>query len=205
VDIFLPPYQPSSKLDVNDPKTFGNVCGADLYTSIKYKRHQDTLSVEELWNHMAAKFCGHFERSHSSVEAYHTEDADVCIIGIGSFTGAMRLAVDRLREEGLKVGSLRLALIRPFPLEELQRATASAKHVIVIDRDVSFGAEGVVAQEVKAGLFGRHGDLKLTGFIAGVGGNDVTVDTIIPLVRQALSGDGNAVEAGKSLWAEVLP
>jgi pyruvate ferredoxin oxidoreductase alpha subunit len=204
VDIFLPPYQPSSKLDVNDPKTFGNVCGADLYTSIKYKRHRDTLSVARLWEQIAEKYHSHFNRLHNTVDAYRTEDADLCIIGIGSSTGAMRLAVDRLREEGVKVGSLRLALIRPFPLEELQRATASAKHVIVIDRDVSFGAEGVVAQEVKAGLFDRHGDIKLTGFIAGVGGNDVTVDTIIPLVRQALSGDGNAVEAGMSLWAEVL-
>jgi hypothetical protein len=45
----------------------------------------------------------------------------------------------------------------------------------------------------------------VTGFIAGIGGNDVTVDTIIPLVRQAISGDGSAVEAGISLWAEVLP
>jgi hypothetical protein len=62
-----------------------------------------------------------------------------------------------------------------------------------------------VAQEVKAGLFENRGDVKVTGFVAGVGGNDVTVDTIIPLVRQAISGKGNAVEAGMSLWAEVLP
>ena len=87
-------------------------------------------------------------------------------------------------------------MIRPFPLEGFKRAIANAKHVIVIDRDVSFGAEGIVAQEVKAGLFDRHGDVKLTGFIAGVGGNDVSVETIVPLVRQAISGDGAAVEAG---------
>jgi len=205
VDIFLPPYQPASKLDVNDPKTFGNVCGADLYTSIKYKRHCDTLSLESLWNQTAVKFSGHFDRLHLSVEGYRTEDADVCIIGIGSATGAMRMAVDRLRGEGLKVGTLRLAMIRPFPLEAVKEATANATHIIIIDRDVSFGAEGIVAQEVKAGLFGRRGDVKATGFVAGVGGNDITVDTIIPLVRQGISGDGSAVGAGMSLWAEVLP
>ena len=120
-------------------------------------------------------------------------------------TGAMRLAVDRLREEGLKAGSLRLAMIRPFPLEGFKKAIANVKHVIVIDRDVSFGAEGIVAQEVKAGLFDHHGDVKLTGFVAGVGGNDISVETIVPLVRQAISGDGAAVEAGTTLWAEVLP
>ncbi len=205
VDIFLPPYRPSDRLDVNDPKTFGNVCGADLYTSIKYKRHCDTLSLEKLWDRTAAEFCSQFERSHSSVEAYRTEDADLCIIGIGSSTGAMRLAVDRLRNEGLRVGSLRLALIRPFPAEKLREAVAKAKEVIVIDRDISSGAEGIVAQEVKAGLFENRGDVRVTGFVAGIGGNDVNMDTIIPLVRQAISGKGNAVDGGRSLWTEVLP
>jgi len=205
VDIFLPSYQPSSKLDVDDPKTFGNVCGADLFTSIKYKRHCDTLSLEKLWDRAAVRFCGYFSRLHPTVEAYQTEDADVCIIGIGTATGAMRLAVDRLREEGLKVGSLRLAMIRPFPRGGFEKATANVGHVIVIDRDVSFGAEGIVAQELKAILFDRHEDVRLTGFVAGVGGNDISVETIVPLVRQAIFGDGTAAEAGSTLWAEVLP
>jgi pyruvate/2-oxoacid:ferredoxin oxidoreductase alpha subunit len=105
----------------------------------------------------------------------------------------------------LKAGSLRLAMIRPFPLEGFKKALAKIKHVIVIDRDVSLGAEGIVAQEVKAGLFDHRGDVKLTGFIAGVGGNDIAVETIVPLVRQAISGNGAAVEAGNTYWAEVLP
>jgi pyruvate/2-oxoacid:ferredoxin oxidoreductase alpha subunit len=117
----------------------------------------------------------------------------------------MRLAVDRLREEGLKVGSLRLAMIRPFPRGGFEKATANVGHVIVIDRDVSFGAEGIVAQELKAILFDRHEDVRLTGFVAGVGGNDISVETIVPLVRQAIFGDGTAAEAGSTLWAEVLP
>ena len=49
VDAFLPPYQSSNQLDVSDPKTFGNVCGTDLFTSIKYKRYCDNLLVEKLW------------------------------------------------------------------------------------------------------------------------------------------------------------
>ena len=66
---------------------------------------------------------------------------------------------------------------------------ANAKHVIVIDRDVSFGAEGIVAQEVKASLFDHNGDVKFTGFVAGVGGNDISAEAIVTLVRQAISGE----------------
>jgi pyruvate ferredoxin oxidoreductase alpha subunit len=205
VDAFLPPYQAPFKLNLDDPRTYSIVCGADLFSSIKYKRQSDTLAAASLWDRVAEEYNSHFNRLHKTVDAYRTEDADLSIVAIGTAAGTIRLAVDRLREEGLKVGSLRLAMIRPFPLEGLQKAIGKAKHVIVIDRDISLGAEGIVAQEVKAALFENRGDVKVTGFIAGIGGNDVTVDTIIPLVRQALSGEGDAVKAGMSLWAEVLP
>jgi len=205
VDDFLPPYRPASKLDVEDPKTFGNVCGADLYNSIKYKRHCDTLSLEKLWDQTADRFAEHFNRSHPSVDSYRTEDADVCIIAIGTATEAIRLAVDRLRAEGLMAGGLRLAIVRPFPLEGFRRATARAKHVIVIDRDISFGAEGIIAQEVKSALFDRHEEVECTGFVAGIGGNDLSVEMIITLVRQAVSGSGEIIKAGSTFWTEVLP
>ena len=205
VDDFLPPFRPEHRLDVDDPKTFGNVCGADLFTSIKFKRHCDTLSLEKLWDKTAVEFQGHFNRSHTAVEAYRTEDADVCILSIGSAADAVRLAVDSLREEGMKAGGVRLAMFRPFPKEGFQKAVANAKHVIVIDRDISFGAEGIVAQEVKAGLFDRHQYLKLTGFVAGVGGNDITVEKIMAMARQGTSGSGEAVSDGNSLWAAVIP
>jgi pyruvate/2-oxoacid:ferredoxin oxidoreductase alpha subunit len=205
VDGFLPPFRPENRLDVNDPKTFGNVCGADLFTSIKFKRHCDTLSLETLWNKTAAEFQSRFNRSHRAVEAYRTEDADVCVLGIGTATDAVRLAVDRLREEGIKAGGVRLAVFRPFPMAGFQTAVANAKHVIVIDRDISFGAEGIVAQEVKAGLFDRHEHVRLTGFVAGVGGNDISVEKIMAWVRQGISGSGEAVSDGISLWEAVLP
>jgi pyruvate/2-oxoacid:ferredoxin oxidoreductase alpha subunit len=205
VDDFLPPYKPSNKLDVDDPKTFGNVCGADLFASVKYRRHCDVLSLEKVWDRTATDFCERFNRLHPTVEAFQTEDADVCVTGIGTAGGAIRLAVDRLREEGLKVGGLRLAMMRPFPRERFKEAIANVRHLIVIDRDVSFGAEGIVAQELKAVLFDRREDLKLTGFIAGVGGKDLAVETIVSLVKQAILGDGTAVEAGSSFWTDVLP
>jgi len=204
VDDFLPPYRPLNKLDVKDPKTFGNVCGADLYSSIKFKRHSDTLALERLWDQTAVRFAGKFDRTHSSVESYQTEDADIFIVAIGTATEAIRLAVDRLRDEGLKAGGLRLAMVRPFPMDGFKRAAVRAKQVIVIDRDISLGAEGIIAQEVKSVLFDRREEVNLTGFVAGIGGNDLSVETIVTLVHQAVSGTGEAVRAGSTLWAEVL-
>ena len=204
VDEFLPPFQPSQKLDVNNPRTFGNVCGADLYTSIKYQRQRDMLTVEALWNRSAEEFEKKIGRMHPAVDVYRNEDADILIVGIGSASGAMRQAVDELREDGLSVGSLRLAIVRPFPLSGILEATKAVKHVVVIDRDVSFGAEGIIAQEIKAALSEHRRHIQVDGFIAGVGGKDLTSGKITRFVRQAINQEGEAVKAGLSLWAEVL-
>ena len=205
VDEFLPPFRPDHKLDVNHPRTFGNVCGADLYTSIKYQRQRDMLTVESLWKRSAEEFEIKFGRMHPAVDAYRHEDAEVLIVGIGSVAGAMHLAADRLREDGLAVGSLRLAMVRPFPLTGFLEATATVKHMVVIDRDVSFGAEGIIAQEIKAALAEHRRPIQTDGFIAGIGGKDLTSEKIIGFVLQAINKEGAAVRAGLSLWAEVLP
>jgi pyruvate/2-oxoacid:ferredoxin oxidoreductase alpha subunit len=205
VDDFLPPYRPAEKLDVDNPKTFGNVCGSDLYSSFKFNRHKAMLSVADGWNEAAAAFEKQFGRRHEVIEKKHTEDADILIIGIGTASGAISLSLEQLRHEGIAAGSLRLSMFRPFPVRFLQEAVVGKSKIIVVDRDVSFGAEGIVAQEVKAALFGANSDVEIHGFVSGIGGNDITADSIVQMVRQIISGSGMAVQAGNSLWTEVLP
>jgi pyruvate ferredoxin oxidoreductase alpha subunit len=204
VDHFLPAYQPENKLNVDAPRTYGNVCGADLYTSFKFSRQKEMLRTIEQWNTAAADFADAFGRSHPTTNAYRTEDAELVIVGIGTAAGAVNLAAKRLREEGVAAGSLRIAMVRPFPGEEIKTATKSARHVVVLDRDVSLGAEGIIAQEIKACLFDQNREVQLHGFVAGIGGNDITPDSVVQLARQALTGKGAAVQAGNSFWGEVL-
>ncbi|HSW68356.1 MAG TPA: transketolase C-terminal domain-containing protein, partial [Bacteroidales bacterium] len=179
VDHFLPAAKFEDKLDVDNPKTFGNVCGSDFYTSFKYNRQIAMLMVAEQWNEAAVSFEEEFGRSRKTAEAYRTEDAEIVIIGIGTLAGAIRLAADRLRQDGLAAGCLRIAMVRPFPYTDVREAAKKARHVIVIDRDVSFGAEGIIAQEVKAGLFDLKREIEVHGFVAGIGGNDISTDSVI--------------------------
>jgi pyruvate/2-oxoacid:ferredoxin oxidoreductase alpha subunit len=204
VDRFLKPFRPTSKLDVDNPKTFGNVCGSDLYMAIKFKRHQDMLNQESLWEEAAAEYNKCVKRFCPPVESYRTQDADLVLIGIGTLAGTLRLAVETLRENGIAAGSIRLAMMRPFPVNGLHSALGRASRVVVIDRDVSFGAEGILSQEVKANLFGYKDQLKIDGFVAGIGGRDITPDNVVDIARQAISGRGPAKRAGSSLWTEVL-
>jgi pyruvate/2-oxoacid:ferredoxin oxidoreductase alpha subunit len=205
VDEFLPPYRPDCKLDVDNPVTFGNVCGSDLYMSIKFQRHRDTFLASSLWAKMAEDFHSRFQRAHPPVEMYRTNDAEIVITSIGTCAGVVRVAVDRLRDNGLPVGGLRLSLVRPFPELGIAGIAPRVRHVIVIDRDVSSGAEGIIAQEMKANLWGKGRDILVHGFIAGIGGRDITPDMVIEIVSQSTRGQGKAVSVGNSQWVEVLP
>lgn len=204
VDAFLPSYQCESKVDVEAPSTYGAVCGSDWYASLKYRRQEDMLAVEEAWHTEAKIFASQFGRFHPPVDTYLVEDAEVVIVTMGTADGAARLAVRSLRERGLAAGSLRLGLIRPFPRQGLLKAVQRVKHLVVIDRGLSFGAEGIVAQEVKSCLYGRS-SAQVHGFVAGIGGIDITADGLVDMVQQAVSGVGQGMPLGESYWVEVRP
>lgn len=204
VDAFLPPYAPSHKLDVDNPRTFGNVCGADLYTPIKFRRQRETLAAAQAWRAAADEFAAGFGRLRPAVEGHRLEEADVALVVMGTAFGAARLAVDELRAAGIKAGALRVGLFRPFPCDDICAALAGVKRVLVLDRDVSLGAEGVLAQEVKAALYQQPGRARIEGLIIGVGGRDVTPDKLAELARQALKGRIRADLAGRTQWVEVM-
>lgn len=204
VDAFLPPYLPEVKVDVDTPSTYGTVCGSDWYASLKYRRQEDTLAVEGAWRTEAEDFASRFGRVHPPVDAYLVEDAEVAIVTIGTADGAARLAARALRDQGLPAGALRLGLIRPFPRESLLEAVQGVKHLVVLDRDISFGAEGIVAQEVKSCLYGRS-SINVHGFVAGIGGLDITAEGLVEMSHQAVSGFGEAKALGESFWVEVRP
>jgi pyruvate/2-oxoacid:ferredoxin oxidoreductase alpha subunit len=204
VDAFLPAYLPKAKVDVDAPAAYGAVCGSDWYASLKYRRQEDMLAVEEAWQEESEAFASRFGRFHPTVDSYLMEDAEVAIVSIGTTDGTARLAVRSLRERGLAAGSLRLGLMRPFPSQGLLKAVEGVKHLVVLDLDVSFGAEGIVAQEVKSCLYGRSSS-KVHGFVAGIGGVDITADGLVAMIQQAVSGFGQALSLGESFWVEVKP
>lgn len=127
------------------------------------------------------------------MERYMCEDADLILLAMGTIGSEAKMAVDRLRKQGLKVGVARVRVFRPFPKEEIRSLAESAHMLTVIDRQVSYGMEGPLFTEVKASLYGKE-EVPLTrNFIAGIGGRDVTYVNIEKMARKSLK----SLEAGK--------
>jgi pyruvate ferredoxin oxidoreductase alpha subunit len=175
-DAYLPPFQPLQKLDPQKPMSMGPVGGPDIYTE---SRKAQSVALENSYSVVVEHFAGlkkHFGRQYLPIESYRADDAEVLFVSMGSLSQTCMLAVDSLREEGVKVGVTRIRLWRPFPRADFTKAVAKAKRLIVLDRAVAPGANAApVGAEIKTLLYSSQlNGIYVSNFIIGLGGRDVT-------------------------------
>lgn len=193
VDKFLPSYIPKHKIDVKNPKTYGAYALPDFYTEAK-KQQEEVLSksyskIVETFE----EFGKMFERYYEPIEKYRTNDAEILILTAGGISGTARVAIDKMKEEGKKVGLLKLNLWRPFPERDLIDAIKNCKKLAVIDRALSFGgAGGPIATEIKSYLYHKS-DVDVLSFIAGLGGRDVKIEDFEEIVVRCEKSDKSKI------------
>jgi len=193
VDDFLPPYHYPFALDPDKPVTLGAYGPPFIYTEAKKAQEVALRSTKEVILEVWREFNRRFGRQYSPVETYASEGADTLLLTMGSFSETAKVAVDRLRQQGEKVGQVRLRLWRPFPFEELQQAVRMAKTLIVLDRSLSVGGPGgPVCSEVKSALYHLKERPQIVSFVGGLGGRDISVADFENMVRkgQKLAAQG---------------
>ena len=128
---------------------------------------------------VAKKFEALSGRSYGLFEEYRTEDAEYIMLLIGSAAGTAKAAVDELREQGKKVGVLKLRVFRPSPADEIAHALRHCKAVAIMDRCESYnGNGGPLGSEVTAALFKNRVMITAVNYIYGLAGRDFTVDHV---------------------------
>ena len=169
----------------------------DWVMEIRRQNYAVTERACDVIREVYADFEKTFGRKYGNpfFEEYMTEDADVVLLGMGTMSTPVRVAIRKLREEGKKVGFVRLRWFRPFAGPEIAKCLERFKAVGVIDRDFSFGSpnlSGVVATEVRSAMYtGSSTRPPVLGFICGLGGREVTVpdvETITKSVFEAAKG-----------------
>jgi pyruvate/2-oxoacid:ferredoxin oxidoreductase alpha subunit len=175
---------------------------ADTSTFISFRHEAQKAMVEakKVVARVDREFKSHFGRGYGLMEKVRCADAEVVLLTIGTAASTAREVIDQYRRQGKKVGLCRLRLFRPFPAEELIKRLSGVKKVAVLDRNNSLGAGGIVAQELKAALFGAPRKPKVYEFIAGLGGKDITPETIHEAMEYTLN---NANSKGVPIWMGV--
>jgi pyruvate ferredoxin oxidoreductase alpha subunit len=174
VERFLPPYVPKFQADTKNPCAFGPLVAPDNYMEMRYDIARAMDDALERFPEVEGEYARLFGRRYGTMEAVMCRDADIVLLTSGTVTSTARLVVKNLRRRGEKVGVLKMKLLRPFPVGKLREALKGAKKVAVIDRNFSFGASGIFAQEVRAALCNMPKHPVVFGYVAGIGGRDVT-------------------------------
>ncbi|MHC1727532.1 MAG: transketolase C-terminal domain-containing protein [Syntrophobacteraceae bacterium] len=177
-DAFLPPFRPRIALNTADPCALSQMAPPNVYMEMRYSIQQAMEAALGRFEEFDAEFQQHFGRRYGAVEAVCCEDADIVLVTSGTITGTARQVVADLRAEGQKVGLLKIKLFRPFPSALVREILEPVHKVAVIDRNFSFGATGIFAQELRAALYGPARRPEVFGFVAGLGGRDVTEDVV---------------------------
>lgn len=185
---YLPEFKPIHRLHPDKVVTMGAFGMPEIYTEAKMAQNDALLKsfpvIKQGWDELA-DLTG---RKYSPVETYRTEDAETIILGMGSICETASLAVDQMRERGKKAGLVKLRLWRPLPVDDIKKAIARAKDVLVLDRAVSFGAANApVTSEIRAIMYHESNRPNIHNVIAGLGGRDVTPDHVIEMLEMALA------------------
>ncbi|MDD4876277.1 MAG: transketolase C-terminal domain-containing protein [Dehalococcoidales bacterium] len=187
VENFVPPNQYPLPLDPNNPVSMGCFAPPVIYAETKWAQEVNLRAskdvILECWN----EFGDQFQRHYSPVESYHSEDARVLLLTMGSFSETASLAIDNMRNAGKNVGLLKLRLWRPFPFDEIRQAARNADVLIVLDRAMSPGGPGgPVCSEIKAALYQEEKRPKVVSFIGGLGGRDITIEGFEEIINKGI-------------------
>jgi pyruvate/2-oxoacid:ferredoxin oxidoreductase alpha subunit len=193
IDEFLGKYKPGWKLDIDNPITFGNIIGPDGYFKVRRAMFEAQENAKELipkiandWKKLTGYFHGEF------IEYYKCEGAEYILLSMGAIGAESKVAIDEMQKKGTKIGLARFRTLRPLPVKELINLGKQGD-LIIIDRNISIGNEGVLFTEVKSALYNKS-DAKIHSFIAGLGGKDVTYKDIITICEKAINGKSRESE-----------
>jgi pyruvate ferredoxin oxidoreductase alpha subunit len=204
VDAFLPPFEPDYALNPDEPANLNTVTLPDVrvdvhgelahgYMEIRHLLQKDTRLALQAVAQAEKRFADIFGRGGDPyIEPYLCDDAEYVAVGLGSVTYQLRVCVDTLRREGIKVGVMGVRYYRPFPDKAIADALRGKKGVIIFEKALSYGYEGALASDLKSALYeflAGTGSLPvIQNYIAGIGGREIRTDDLTKALKAATRG-----------------
>lgn len=175
---FVGEYHPENYLlNSEQPMAVGPYAVSNYYMETKKAQVEAMKNAKQVILDVGKEYGELSGRTYGFFEEYRLDDADYAVVIIGSAAGTTKDAIDELREQGKKVGLLKLRVFRPFPAEEIATALKNCKAVGIMDRSESFnGQAGPLAAEVTAALFRAKSHAEVVSYVYGLGGRDYRVE-----------------------------
>lgn len=160
-------------LDLEHPVTVGSYMNEPDLINNRYQLHLAMEKADALLPELFASYEELSGRAYGKVEGSFCEDAQELLLLLGSSYDTALEAVEALREKGEKAGVATLHVLRPFPGREISELVGGAAHLLVADRQDSYGAAGGnLSLEVRAAMQRAGSRVRILSRVYGLGGRD---------------------------------
>ncbi len=183
---FVGEYEPENYLlNPECPMAVGPYSVTNYYFEAKRAQAEALKNSKQVVLDVADEYAKISGREYGLSEEYKMEDAEEAVVIIGSAAGTTKDAVDELREQGKKVGLIKIRLFRPFPASEIAEALKNVKAVAVMDRTESYNdCCGPLGAEVTTALYRAKSDCLAVNYVYGLGGRDVRVKDMMNVYKE---------------------
>ena len=130
--------------------------------------------LEELNYKLQAKY-EQVQRNEVLCEQYEVDDAEIVVVAYGVAARIIRSAVNKAREEAIKVGWIRPITLWPFPTEQISRAADEMRIFLTVEMSC-----GQMVEDVKLAIAGKAPVL----FFGRPGGGVPTVEQVLDKIKQ---------------------
>ena len=177
---FVGTYKPEHYLlNQNEPIAVGPMDLQAYLFEHKYQQAEAMRNAKKVILEVADKFEKMTGRKYGLFEEYQLEDAEIAIVCMNSTAGTTKAVVDKLRENGVKAGLLKIRVFRPFPVEEVAKALKNVKAIAILDKADSLnGAGGALYEDVTSAMYTENVHVPAVNYIYGIGGRDTTTNDI---------------------------
>lgn len=178
---FVGEYEPEDYLlNPNETYAVGPYAITDYYMESRKAQAHAMENAKQVIKDIAEEFEKISGRKYGLIEEYRMEDAEYVVVIIGSAAGTTKEAIDHMRENGEKVGLIKVRSFRPFPGEEIAASLKKCKAVAIMDRSESFSTNGgPLGAETMQAMYTARCTALTIDIMYGIGGRDVTVDDMI--------------------------
>ena len=137
------------------------------------------IDSKKIIEEVSEKFAKISGRHYDLFEKYKMDDSEVSLIVLNSTAGTAKDVVDKLRDEGIKIGLVKPRAFRPLPYKELADSLKDIKAIAIMDKaDSVNGFSGPLYSEITSALYSEGINIPAVNYIYGLGGRDVKAEDI---------------------------
>lgn len=173
---FIGTYKPEHYLlDRNNPIAMGPMDLQPYLFEHKKQQWEAMKNAKQVILDVSNEFEKITGRKYRLFEEYKMEDAEYVIVCMNSTAGTVKNVIDKLRNDGVKAGLIKIRVFRPFPGEEIAKALSKAKAIAILDKTPLLSETGgPLYEDITSAMYTQKINIQAVNYSYGIGGRDVT-------------------------------